>query len=423
MSNQVTPASYVGSLPQTTLQLQGPSAWSGFIHDLEAAINPSSPSSAASQVDSFFASFNSHTNPLPTSYSAFITAFKHFAGITTTPSTTGSVDNFKNWIGANAASNDWSLIQPSPDFTSMFESWFSHFLSSYTYLSTGAAGTTSQFLSQMSQSLTITSRIMDQTTNDPNLSVFSSQPAGATLPLSPMDPNLQPGAAFPSLPNYQAVFNILFPDGTVNGQSFATVLNQFVAQQISNNQSSSTDYGFFIPSYSFSAWTNQMLSDAASTVNASALQVSSLSGGDFSKPLILNRIFGLLTDMINTLQNIAAAQAAHLVILTNWQQSYTNSVSQLHTFLMGNQDYLGANASDSTSLAAAKAGARAEVNDQQNSNLRNLMEAQSSIVSDNAKSMQSNINQSNDAVSQQANVGSTIIQELNTLLSAVIVPQ
>lgn len=51
---------------------------------------------------------------------------------------------------------------------------------------------------------------------------------------------------------------------------------------------------------------------------------------------------------------------------------------------------------------------------------REHLDLRQAVVSDKSKSVQSQINQSNDAVSQQANLASSFLEELSTILSAII---
>jgi hypothetical protein len=51
---------------------------------------------------------------------------------------------------------------------------------------------------------------------------------------------------------------------------------------------------------------------------------------------------------------------------------------------------------------------------------RERLDLRQAVVSDKSKSVQSQINQSNDAVSQQANLASSFLEELSTILSAII---
>lgn len=138
---------------------------------------------------------------------------------------------------------------------------------------------------------------------------------------------------------------------------------------------------------------------------------TSLTSGNYTSSVILNRIFNLLLKMISSLQNAAAAQANRLTFMSEWQSAYTDAMSQLHTFIKRD----GLAFSEDTSSAAVH---RDDLN-RLNSNLIQTLQNRQSVVSDDAKALQSNINQSNDAVNQQSDLGTAILQELSTLLSAI----
>jgi hypothetical protein len=138
---------------------------------------------------------------------------------------------------------------------------------------------------------------------------------------------------------------------------------------------------------------------------------TSLGSAGYTSTIILNDIFDLVVEMTTSLQNVAAAQAERLNFLTDWQKAYTDALAQVHTFIKNNGDSIDANNS-------SEAQARDDLN-RLNSNLIQTMQNRQSVVSDEAKALQSNVNQSNDAVNQQSNLGTAIIQELSSLLSAI----
>jgi DMSO reductase anchor subunit len=138
---------------------------------------------------------------------------------------------------------------------------------------------------------------------------------------------------------------------------------------------------------------------------------TSLAPGNYTSTIILNRIFSLLLTMITSLQNVAAAQANNLNFMSQWQTAYTNAMSQMHTFIQGDGNAFSANSS-------AAAMHRSDLNTL-NSNLLQTMQNRQAVVSNNAKTLQSNVDQSNDAVNQQSSLGTAILQELSTLTAAL----
>jgi len=138
---------------------------------------------------------------------------------------------------------------------------------------------------------------------------------------------------------------------------------------------------------------------------------TSLQYGNYTSTIILNRIFKLILGMLPSLQNAAASQASRLKFLSQWQAAYTDAMSQIHTFVKGD-----GKAFSGTDDAAATA--RDDMN-RYNSQLLTTLQNRQSVVGDDAKALQSNVSQSNDAVNQQSNLGTAIIQEMSSLLSAI----
>lgn len=138
---------------------------------------------------------------------------------------------------------------------------------------------------------------------------------------------------------------------------------------------------------------------------------TSLSVGNYTSTIILNRIFSLIVKMTTALQNVAAAQAARLKFMSQWQAAYTDTMAQIHTFVKGDGfAFSGTSSSDATS--------RDDMN-RLNSNFVQTLQNRQSVVADDGKALQSNITQSNDSVNQQLNLGVAILQELSGLLPAI----
>jgi len=193
-----------------------------------------------------------------------------------------------------------------------------------------------------------------------------------------------------------------------------------------------------------------------STVNASGL---------YGRPLVLNRIFNLLVLLINALQETAAVQANRLNFLSAWQKAYTDEMNQIHAFTQFNGDgsevvdgdtignlngqtigktiiklttppggglpvgtlfplslhtYLASESSsrriDGVSEESTKA--RSDMNTL-NTNLTQQMQGNRQVISDDAKALQTSVNQTNDEVQQQADMATYILQTLSTLLTSI----
>lgn len=138
---------------------------------------------------------------------------------------------------------------------------------------------------------------------------------------------------------------------------------------------------------------------------------TSLRPGKYHKPLILNDIFKLLTGMINIMQAATAAQANRLTFLTNWQQAYTDSLNQIHAFAQGNGDGIDGSSTDEMNV-------RNDLN-QVNSTYTEQLRGNRSIISDDAKALQTQINQGNDAVNTQTQLATGLIQEMSQILGTI----
>lgn len=140
------------------------------------------------------------------------------------------------------------------------------------------------------------------------------------------------------------------------------------------------------------------------------VDTTSLAPGKYTRTIILNRVFDLILKMLATMQNMATTQANRLTFLTQWQKGYTDVMNQVKVFTAGD-----------TSVNVAIIGndtMRAELN-RLNAQYTETLRNKRSIISDDSKSLQSNVNQSNDAVNQQSTMGTSILQELSTILSAI----
>lgn len=368
---------------------------------------PDGPGLTTGELNSFMGSYNSATNPLPSSYASFTSALINYAASLGKTVDQNEIDfrmlvYYLLWTNSDAntpaifglfnisvsGSTDWDIIDPIPsqaDLTAQMKAFFTDFLQNYPY-SSGSAGTFNDFFEKSSTSLAITAFLQtDSFLNAPTI----------TKPDTPI------------IPRYDKIYSTLFPNAPAG--AFAARLNQFYDEQIAER-------GFFVPSIALGDWTTAMITEFSRTLDGGPLSPTSLSSSNFDKTLILDRIFVLISSLVGTLQNIAAVQANRLVLLSNWQQAYTNSLSQLHTFLQTDGTFIANQPSGDNN---ARAYVRGQANDKVNSSLRELLQSNRSIVGDNAKALQSNVNQTNDAVSQQANAAQAILQELTTLLGAI----
>lgn len=332
----------------------------------------------------------SASNPLPSTLSGFLALFGQ-----QTNQDAIQTALLADYQQLNNMSTDWGssgLPNPSQsNFNStvlvpQFTAWFQNLLKNYPYNGSNPIGNFSNFLTTTAQQLTIVAGLGTKTI----LTNYDS--SGNVVPI--------PTSQQALIERYQQIYDAFFPD-----KGFQARLLTFYQQQVS-------DQGFFIPSQAVAQWTSDIVSEyaASKTIPIDGSDNSSLSSANFDKTLILNRIFALLAKIIGTMQSVASVQANRLLVLTQWQQAYTNTESQLRTFLKGDGTRLGAD--DATDQ-------RNNVNNNLNVQWRSNLENNRSVLSDDAKSLQSNINQSTDAVSQQSNLATAVIQELTTILGSI----
>jgi hypothetical protein len=190
---------------------------------------------------------------------------------------------------------------------------------------------------------------------------------------------------------------------------------------------------------------NAVLNDPSTLWTGNIAGAQSGSGGPSSVDLdgsgrklaILDNIFLLIVQLIGTLQNVAAAQSQRLTFLSQWQSAYVSLQNQIHSFYKGNGDFVdgsGAKSGDKVYSpdwyvkGADSAGCgdltrsnnvRDALNNTINANLTQVIQNNRGQVSDTAKAMQSTVNTTSDAVNQQSNMATTILQQLESLLNAI----
>ncbi len=174
------------------------------------------------------------------------------------------------------------------------------------------------------------------------------------------------------------------------------------------------------------------------------IDTSNNSSGHFYQPLALSRVFALLVKMVDILQKTAAAQANRLNVLSNWQAAYTDEMNQVHAFISNNGDAhpagtrgvaaalpygstttgtqttqnVGYNHWLDSSSDSESSTIRTDLNTQ-NTSFTQLMQGDRQVISDDAKSLQTSVNQSNDAVQSQTDIATSILQQLSTILTSI----
>jgi hypothetical protein len=130
----------------------------------------------------------------------------------------------------------------------------------------------------------------------------------------------------------------------------------------------------------------------------------------FSKTEILDRVFDLLVKMIGVLQNAAVSQSNRVNFLSEWQKAYTDAMDQVHSFTSNSKDPYDDPDDDADLMQSLN---------QTNSIYTTTEQNRRSVVSDDAKTLQTTVNQTSDAVNNQSSLATSFLQELSTLLSTI----
>lgn len=277
---------------------------------------------------------------------------------------------------------------------SAYTAWFNQYLANYSYPSSGNI-TQSNFLNAAVSQLSPTAKLLSSS------SLVIPTGIGAYAVASNNS----------SITSFQEVYD------TINGSDsgFQAALQSFYNTTIQQK-------GYFIPSQEISSWAIQVESSTFANFINTDPQFdigSTLRSIDSKRLLVIDRILDLIALMLGSLQRSAAAQSSRLVILANWQRAYTDSLGQLHTFTKTDGTGISDPNNTVANLDQDKANARDELNTKFNDALRNNMQNQRSVLGDDSQALQANINQSTDEVSQQANLASTLLSDLNSLLTAI----
>lgn len=296
--------------------------------------------------------------------------------------------------------HDFEVITPNvtvADINAQADKWFANFISTFNY-SSGPL-TASEFFVQMQNETSIVAG-MNISSDLQEMYVTGTDPLfGNAVLISFRDiPNQA------KIPRYEEIYKTYFPNATT--AQFKAAISQFYHDQIAAN-------GFFVPGAALQQWTSQVIQTSR---GIGALQDNTtLASIGADKARILNNVYVLIASLLDTLQRIAAVQSNRLNILSQWQQAYSQSLSTIHSFLSTDTSPIGGDDISNTQ----KASIRGELNDSVNTNWRSLLQNSQSIIGDDSKSLQGNINQVQDSISQQNNRATAIIQELGTLLNAI----
>lgn len=197
----------------------------------------------------------------------------------------------------------------------------------------------------------------------------------------------------------QQIFEAFFPEGTE--ADFVALRNELVAEMRAG------DDKFFVPSHFISQWFEKV----QTAYLTAQLGASSIAGTQGERLNIMWKLFRLVVEMIGTLQKVASVVAQRLSFLTTYQKAYTDLMATIPVFTKGDDSPFGGTDDDAAS-------ARQELNPKNQVLTENLRSFRT-ILSDEAKALQSNVNQLNESVNQQASLADSILQEMSTILQSI----
>lgn len=336
------------------------------------------------------------------------------------------------------ANTDWSILAGDSSTTDSsgfpngvddaliveyFKRSFSHFLGTYPYIHPDIDHDSNPGTPDQPD---IVGSVGDATTAGDNFFTKWNQFMTRTAEFD--DSTTGAGTANVDFAAYEQIYRIFFPP--VAGEIELDVQARYVDRvrsfwkgQALENGAKSAGGAWFIPSQSFDEWFEQLRGDfilgsqkrSTQLFTTSSVLTDPVTGAktpSSEKILVIDRILRLLILMIDILQRISASQAQRLTFLTTWQQAYTELIVEVPQFTQGDGTPLG------EPTAAAKAFRNKDVNPHMQSILEKVR-ARRSAVQDEAKALQTTINQTQDAVNQQTQMATSILQQLSTILSQI----
>lgn len=205
--------------------------------------------------------------------------------------------------------------------------------------------------------------------------------------------------------NYLNIFTAFFANNNVGGTTdFQNALGAYIVNIMYPSGGSSAA---FLPSHNYGDWMTQMTAAYEHALHGSPSTFETSIGPSVKGARILNTIFDLVVKMIATLQIVAAAQSDRLKFDTSWQQAYTNLEASIHSFVKSGPEWIQGDDDSRNQL------------NQANQTYTQEIQSRITVVNNDSKQLQTNINQSNDEVNQQTSLGTAIIQQLSSLLSAI----
>lgn len=267
-------------------------------------------------------------------------------------------------------------VTPAAAASSTFEAAFKQFIANYSSLSSSfpapAAGQSplNTFFDNLSSFTTVTTTIYTST----------STSSGTNLP------------------SYESIYGQVM--GANPPVSFQTFVTNFISNQTSQN-------GYFLASQSLPAFIVQVAAAKAQLPNTANL----IAGTDSAKVKVMINVLIELVAMMNSLQSTGIQQSKMLNFYTSWQTSFTESANNVPIYTAdsgnsSNNPYFG-NATNASAGDQIFTGFAQNLRDE-----RDLVQSQ-------GQQGQSGVNATNQAVQQQASLGTSILTQLSTIMQSL----
>jgi len=206
------------------------------------------------------------------------------------------------------------------------------------------------------------------------------------------------GADFVNLTAYEMIYKEFVPGAT--DTEYKERLVNFVLQIYDEN-------GYFLPSHFMDRWLEEVQLDAVLAVG----EISSVTGTKSNETRVLFELFKLLVDLIEVLQKVAATQGERLTFYANYQKAYTNNITEIPVFSKSSFAKMGTS-DEKFNLLLNNLSSKTQ-------SLTETLRSYRGVIGDEAKQHQTVVNQSNEVVNQQTNLGTSILQQMSTILTSI----
>lgn len=292
--------------------------------------------------------------------------------------------DFPNVVGTSPIAPDEGEL-----FHNLFEAAFAHFIQNYDYNFNSQVPLTA-FNDAWMKFLTSTNFISSDSANIPSLQFGGETPSNFVAN---------------NLTSYRDLYFAFVPNASQ--ADFTATFTKFFDDQVTQN-------GYFVASQFAGNWFQLVLQKKLAVTLGGTTGVE---GTDSIKLSVIFKLFALLTDMLGTLQKVAATQAQRLTFYANIQQAYTNVMGRIPTITVDNLSGSTFSTDPTTNLNDTNTAQQqiSAITQSYTEKLRSYR----SMWSDESRSHETAVNQSNETVNQQSNLATALLQEVSSILQGI----